>query len=353
MSFTVVKNISEFLSILDCEYTDEEIREFSADSGICQEEDDERVLEGFLSFRAAFVEEPSETTCWEWLLSTKQVEQRTAAWYAEGKQVLTASEISKIFKKGRTRDQVVATKAKGAEENQTTPLTQRLAVPKLETSPMDWGVRYEPLVKAHLEKTLGAKIQDLGRIRHQTQNGLAASPDGLFTACEKEPQLVGRLVEIKCPTTRVIKENAISFEYMCQMQLQMEVCDRPLCEFVEAKFREPSGEDDRNAAALDRGWITLECNIETEENRYVYHDTPSAPVCDLWAAVETYEWELIILQRVSVPRNRIWFQELQTHLVEFWKDVESARNGTWQMTPAREKKVKEPTAPKCEIVNDD
>jgi hypothetical protein len=137
------------------------------------------------------------------------------------------------------------------------------------------------------------------------------------------------------------------------MQLQLEVCDRPLCEFVEAKFREPSGEDDRNAAALDRGWITLECNIETEENRYVYHDTPSAPVCDLWAAVETYEWELIILQRVSVPRNRIWFQELQTHLVEFWKDVESARNGTWQMTPAREKKVKEPTAPKCEIVNDD
>ena len=238
----------------------------------------------------------------------------------------------------------------------------RLAVGRKETTSLDWGVRYEPVVKAHLEKTLGCTIQDLGRIRHRTDARIAASPDGLITSCSSDPALIGRLVEIKCPSTRVIKDDAISFEYWCQMQLQMEVCDRPACEFVEVKFREPASaagtQVEQTTATpsntiIDSGWITLESNIETDINRYLYHDTEQQPPQDeTWASVETYQWELIKLRRVTVLRDSAWYANSQEKFAEFWKDVEAARAGTWQMPPARERKTKAEPIEKCGIVNE-
>jgi hypothetical protein len=327
----------------------------------------------------------ADTETWKWLLTTPQVEQRTAEWYAETRNMLTASEIATVFKAGRTRGALIMAKvglpvataeaAKAADAVKTeaadTPKARappRLAVGRKETTSLDWGVRYEPVVKAHLEKTLGCAIQDLGRIRHRTHARIAASPDGLITSCSSDPALIGRLVEIKCPSTRVIKDDVIPFEYWCQMQLQMEVCDRPACEFVEAKFREPAAsapaaqaqaqaqvEQTSSNTILDNGWITLESNIETDENRYVYHETEQQPLQDeKWASVETYQWELVRLRRVTVLRDEAWYANSQEKFAEFWKDVESARAGTWQMPPARERKAKiiEEPIERCEIVND-
>jgi len=367
-----VNNVTEFLSNIQTQScSSDEIRSFAEDAQICQTAEEFKVLNAFLSFREileaeapqpqpeAQQEAPPQTPftpdleSWKWLLTTAQVEQRTQEWYSEYKNVLTASEVSKVFKKNRTRDQLIVTKTQAAQES----VNRRLAVERVTTTPMDWGVRYEPLVKAYLEKSLKCKIQELGRIRHRTQNNIAASPDGLFISCELHPELIGRLVEIKCPTTRIIKENDISVEYMCQMQLQMEVCDRPSCEFVEAKFRQPKEESDRNETALDRGWITLISNIHTDENRYLYHDTPSVSMDPDWAAVETYEWELAFLQRVTVPRNLKWFEEAQPHFTEFWKDVQAARDGTWQIAPGKERKRKDTsdsfTLTKCGIVEEE
>ena len=321
---------------------------------------------------AAGAEAEADTETWKWLLTTQQVEQRTAEWYSETRNMLTASEIATVFKAGRTRGALVMAKV-------GTPLPRappRLAVGRKETTSLDWGVRYEPVVKAHLEKTLGCAIQDLGRIRHRTDARIAASPDGLITACSSDPALIGRLVEIKCPSTRIIKDDAIPFEYWCQMQLQMEVCDRPACEFVEAKFKEPvaanaaeaveaKAADAAQAEAakdpstpsntiLDSGWITLESNIETDVNRYIYHDTQEPPPQDeMWASVETYQWDLVRLRRVTVLRDQAWYTNSQEKFAEFWKDVESARAGTWQMPPARERKVKsDEIVERCEIVDD-
>lgn len=309
-----------------------------------------------------------DTETWKWLLTTPQVEQRTAEWYAETRNMLTASEIATVFKAGRTRGALIMAKVGVANpetpEAATPRAPPRLAVSRKETTSLDWGVRYEPVVKAHLEKTLGCAIQDLGRIRHRTDAKIAASPDGLITTCSSDSGLIGRLVEIKCPSTRVIKDDAIPFEYWCQMQLQMEVCDRPACEFVEAKFREPQPEAIGPAAAdpqtssntiLDNGWITLESNIETDVNRYIYHDSETPPPQgEMWASVETYQWELVRLRRVTVLRDSAWYANSQEKFAEFWKDVEAARAGTWQMPPARERKAKKIEEPveKCEIVND-
>jgi putative phage-type endonuclease len=292
--------------------------------------------------------EEVEATDWEWLLTTAQVAQRTPEWFAEGKRVLTASEIAAIWKGPGTRAALVMSKVKEPEAMLGPP---RLAVRKGETRAMDWGVRYEPVVKQILEDSLKGRIQDLGRIRHRTVANLAASPDGLIV--EGPPELLGRLVEIKCPPTRVIKDDAIPFEYWCQMQLQMEVCDRPACEFVEAKFKEPEGDDDRLVAAaaplaaappaVASGWISLVCHQDTLELQYIYHYTKESLEQEIqtpWVLMERYPWSLVHLRRVTVLRDPSWFAKIQPDLEAFWRDVEGARQGTWQRPPVRTRKSK-------------
>jgi len=303
---------------------------------------------------------------WKWLLTTKQIEQRTDEWYSETKNLITASEIAAIWKGPRSRAALVMAKAPSASAATLAALTdepvfvpqRNLAVRRENTGPMDWGVRYEPVVKQILEDSLGAKIQDLGRIRHREVSRVAASPDGLFVQCDKEPALVGTLVEIKCPPSRVINDK-IPFDYWCQMQLQMEVCGRPSCEFVEAKFRELAQDETSSApaSASAKGWIVLEGNSDTMETRYVYSSTepfegsgPFGP----WVFMEKYQWELVHMRRITVPKDTAWFQSIQPDLAAFWTDVEAARKGEWvPPSPRPSKKKKEAEEGRCAIVEED
>lgn len=300
-------------------------------------------LETVLKVRKALMEQcssqPIETSDWKWLMTVKQIEQRTEEWYNETINIITASEISHIWKGLRSRASLIVSKLETK-----TSMNKRNAVKKAETGPMDWGVRYEPVVKQILEDTLGAKIQELGRIRHRTCAKIAASPDGLFTECNKYPELVGTLVEIKCPPSRVINDK-IPYDYWCQMQLQMEVCDRPSCEFVEVKFKE-LGDDEVPAEDSTHGWISLIQNTDTMELRYEYSDKPVLE--GGWVCVEKYQWQMVKLRRVTLARDPTWFKNIQGDLSAFWKDVEDARAGIWQAPPPRPKK--EST---CAIINSD
>ena len=289
---------------------------------------------------------------WHWLLTATQVEQRTPEWYQETRNMITASEVATVFKSGRTRGQLVMAKASPPAER----FIASLAVEKRSTGPMDWGVRYEPVVKQYLEDSLVAKIHDLGRIRHRTNPKVAASPDGLFVACGKAPELVGRLVEIKCPSTRVIKDGEIPFEYWCQMQLQMEVCGVEACEFVEAKFVEGDLQEPEagpKPEPLASGFISL--LTKDDVNKYLYHSSPEPPTSSAdteWNVLETYPWHLIKLRRVTVLRDETWFAQSQPAFEQFWNDVEGAKAGTWILPPGRPKKVKEPETPRCQILDE-
>lgn len=302
-------------------------------------------LETVLKVRKALMEQCSshhtESSDWKWLITVKQIEQRSEEWYNETLNIITASEISQIWKGVRSRASLIVSKLETK-----TSMNKRNAVKRGQTGPMDWGVRYEPVVKQILEDTLGAKIQELGRIRHRTCAKIAASPDGLFIECNKYPELVGTLVEIKCPPTRVINDK-IPYDYWCQMQLQMEVCDRPSCEFVEVKFKE-LGDDEVPTEDSTHGWISLIENSDTLELRYEYSENPVLE--GGWVCIEKYQWELVKLRRVTVPRDATWFKNIQGDLAAFWKDVEDARAGIWQAPPPRPKKEKESS---CAIVNSD
>jgi len=318
-----------------------------------QIEQDHGHLDAILSFRRKLLEEGlvskpvAQDDSWKWLITAKQVEQRTQEWYMETKNIVTASEIAAIWKGPRTRAALVMSKVGEAAE---VSVKRNSAFPRAQTGPMDWGVRYEPVVKQILEDTLGAKIQELGRIRHRKDPRVAASPDGLITESSKAPELVGSLVEIKCPPTRIINDK-IPFEYWCQMQLQMEVCDRPSCEFVEVKFKQLDA--DATPTNPLHGWITLEGNQETMDMRYAYCQNPEPE--QGWVAIETYQWEVAQLRRVTLLRDPVWFQKSQTDLQAFWKDVEAARQGTWIPPPAPVRKKAAAAAKEsgCAIVNSD
>jgi len=278
---------------------------------------------------------------WKWLLTAVATGQRTTEWYAEGKRILTASEISAIWKGPRTRAALVMSKVPKEE----TPFTRRLAVNRSDTSPMDWGVRYEPVVKEILQNSLNITIYELGRIHHRSVKGIAASPDGLIT--EGPEGLVGTLVEIKCPTTRVINDK-IPYDYWCQMQLQMEVCDIPTCEYVEVKFKEFDANTEADAGT-PHGWITLEGNSDTMEMRYQYHSSTSSPPATAdWIPIETYMWKLVQLRRITVQRDKEWFEKIQPDIATFWKDVQGACDGTW-IPPPSTRKPKAAVAQVCNI----
>jgi len=338
-----------------------DIQSFAEEGGVLQTDADKQTLGMLMEIRrlvheAACGGSAASATAegdplWHWLLTATQVEQRTPEWYQETRNMLTASEVATVFKSGRTRGQLVMTKASQPAER----FIASLAVEKRSTGPMDWGVRYEPVVKQYLEDSLSAKIHELGRIRHRTELKVAASPDGLFVTCENAPELVGRLVEIKCPSSRVIKDGDIPFEYWCQMQLQMEVCGVGACEFVEAKFVEEltttdKPEAERKPEPLATGFISL--LTKDDVNKYLYHSSPEPPMNSDWHVMETYPWYLMKLRRVTVLRDENWFAQSQPAFEQFWKDVESAKAGIWILPPGRPKKVKEPEVPRCQIIDD-
>lgn len=322
-----------------------------------QVDEDTEHLDSVLEVRKALLSLGSDATPgatprtdsedWRWLLTTNQVEQRTGEWYSETKNLITASEIASLWKGGRTRGTMVMSKV----PNPSAPVINKQGALRREhTGPMDWGVRYEPVVKQILEETLGAKIHELGRIRHRSVARVAASPDGLFTECTKEPELVGTLVEIKCPPSRIINDK-IPFDYWCQMQLQMEVCGRPSCEFVEVKFKELA--EGESEAEL-QGWITLEGNSETMELRYLYSEIGAASPMPVskgdWVLVEAYRWEAVTVRRVKVVKDNAWFPGIQGDLEAFWKDVAAARIGEWKL-PDVKPRLK--VAAGCAIVDSD
>jgi putative phage-type endonuclease len=322
---------------------------------IDQVDDDMEILDSVLEVRRLLQAASSSSTVvsddnWKWLLTAKQIEQRTEEWYSETKNLITASEIASIWKGPRTRAALVMSKVPKIDE---TPIIYKSGALRREhTGPMDWGVRYEPVVKQILEESLGAKIQELGRIRHRHVARVAASPDGLIINCLKDPALIGSLVEIKCPPSRIINDT-IPFDYWCQMQLQMEVCERPSCEFVEVKFKELCEDETPSEGSLN-GWITLEGNHETMDLRYLYSGLSAThpPIVSEgdWVIIEAYQWEAVKVRRITVKKDPLWFQNSQDDIEAFWNDVAAARIGQWT-PPEAKKRISAQVAVGCAIVD--
>lgn len=249
----------------------------------------------------------------EGVLARPQIPQRTPAWYAQGKQVLTASEFSKLLGSPRAVAQLVQSKIVAASSQ-----TNRLACMTCEMGPFDWGIRFEPVVKQILEAKWGLQIAEAGRIVHPTDKHIAASPDGIILAAT-DPARVGRLLEIKCPITRVVGDG-IPFDYWCQMQVQMEVTGIDECEYVEVKLDSLQGTATDLSGA--EGFVWLLQDPVTCVMKYAYTE---AELVEGYEIVEKIPWRLNKMYAATVTRDRGWFQNTAMARESFWESVSNAQ----------------------------
>lgn len=259
-----------------------------------------------------------------------QIEQRTEEWYLNFSKVLTASEFSNLFSSAKKWSDFVMAKAHPKRDERA----RRLAQPTEEINALAWGIRFEPVVKQILEAKDKCRIYESGRLQHPTNPFLAASPDGIIESSAHKHQ-VGRLVEIKCPYSRIIG-GEIPFEYWVQMQIQMEVTGIDECEYVEVEIL--SGRP--NALVVDlsgcsfKGQLYLLKQIVEEdapfEYKYLYGDIGSTQIPSVpegYELQETIPWGLKKMHRKIVHRDRAWFESTKAWQDSFWTDVEKVKQG--------------------------
>jgi len=206
--------------------------------------------------------------------------------------------------------------------------------------PFDWGVRFEPVLKQVLVSLWGVEIAEAGRIVSAVDTKLAASPDGILLAATEEAR-IGRLLELKCPISRKIGAG-VPFDYWCQMQIQMEVTGIDECDYVEAKFESPTKtvavlaplvEGAPKPMAEGRLWLFQ--HEDTLEMRYAYTAEERTTLVESgWSEVEEIPWRLAALYTETVGRDKGWYASTEEKRAAFWRDVESARAGTYVAAPS-------------------
>ena len=302
------------------------------------------------------------------LLALPQTAQKTAAWYAEARDLLTGHEFAEVvYGTPAALARVVAGKcgpvipvacggvggADGEDGVGADPCLESRTVYLSPLSPFQWGWRYEDVIRSlfEMEVAKGRVADTLGRIRHPTLPGLAASPDGLIC----DGPLAGRLVEIKAPKTRVLI-GQVPQEYYCQMQLQAEVADVCAVEYVEARFATCEDADPAmvRAKLLDdwplgptvpqRMGAVLVLGVPEVPETWVHDYSPIVGVGEAelqtlmtWMpegglregheVLERSVWRVEDWWATTVPRNRRWWAEVgQPAYEEFWVAVGQARS---------------------------
>jgi len=270
------------------------------------------------------------------LLARPQVEQRTDAWYTEAQNLITASQFSLILKDNLTRGKLVMEKATGKVDSSP----RRTVVQTMDLNPFTWGIRFEPVVNqiyCHLTKT---EIKDMGRLKHQTDPRLAASPDGMVI--KGPPERYGRFVEFKAPVTRKLIQE-IPKDYVVQMQIQMEVGNIEECDYLEVKFNSAYGSTTPTMPTLSTYYGELYVIGKNDlPVRYIYsplNTFGNPPTLQEGETIlETVSWTTSEFYLTTVERSRSWFESVKPKIDSFWKDIESAKKGTFVLPETSRKR---------------
>ena len=109
------------------------------------------------------------------------------------------------------------------------------------------GNKYEDIAALLYQDRMNVKLSNFGLLPHPTCNFLGASPDVIVDEYKLDgihkTNLVGRMIEIKCPSRRKIITSGDIFDqcpkyYWVQVQLQLECCDLDECDFIQCEIGE-------------------------------------------------------------------------------------------------------------------
>ena len=242
-------------------------------------------------------------------------DQRSDAWHAKRSEMVTASEVYGVFGTESARREVMMRKLEPKPQGEGNPIAA-----------LAWGTRFEPVAKRIYEKRTNCSITDVSCVQHPVYKFLGASPDGLIV-CEDQKRY-GRLVEFKCPISRVQKDE-IPIGYWHQMQMQMECTGIDECEYVEFRFKQLNYSE-WCKSTLEKGSFAV-----YDDGRVVYDEVPATEDCQI------IYWVLQSIKEDFVPRDPKWLSNHIEQLQTFWNEVlEHRKNGT---KPEEKEKKQLPT----------
>lgn len=256
-----------------------------------------------------------------------QPEQRTQEWYEFRNTIMTASNIYKIF---------------GTQSQYNSFICEKCLPPKIDTfnntnGSRHWGQKYEPLTIQIYEELYNTKVSEFGCIRHSKYPYIGASPDGIVTG----DNYFGRMIEVKNIVNRVITGIPIE-SYWVQMQIQMEVCDLDICDFIETRFKECETIDMwKNVCSEKIKGIVVSnipirfsvenINIIPKYEFIIFKEgiNEIETFIEQWSSntMEVKWWYMDEFSCVVVPRNKEWFRYALPKITETWNIILNERNG--------------------------
>jgi len=244
-------------------------------------------------------------------------DQRTDAWLNQRGTMITASEVSKVWTTPASRLELLTKKLEP-------PVRAEGSNP---IAALIWGTRFEPVAKKIYEDKTACNIIDVGCCRHPVYDFLGASPDGLIVPrfADSDPLRYGRLVEFKCPMSRVRKDE-IPIYYVDQMQMQMECTGIDECEYVEFRFKQVNFTA-WDESTLKKGVFAVDEKetVEYKPDDIDLHDWQ----CALQGDQQYVYWVLSDIKEDFVPKDPNWLPSHLPDLKAFWDDVVRHReNGT-------------------------
>ena len=275
--------------------------------------------------------------------SIKQLIQRSMEWYIFRYGMLTASDLYKAVGTPGIRRSLILKKSKPLDVSNK----QMSGMGKA----CKHGIKFEDVAIQIYEKMKNVIIEDYGCIQHSEFKIFGASPDGICSINSKNKRLIGRMLEIKCPSSRVIIDGEVPSHYWKQIQGQLEVCKLWECDYLECKLIEINEEEFANTKK-ERGIVLTIANINKPGEYYIYspldltnkeyvkwidkeYDKLIAD-SNLIFISKVY-WCLEKYNCVLVDRDYKWFNYIKPDIRKFWQEVEFYRkNGTSEL----EKKIK-------------
>ena len=287
-----------------------------------------------------------------------QPEQKTEEWYKFRYNLITASNLWKVFGTNSQVNSLIYEKCKPLDVNQS------IHYNTCTEGPLHWGVKYEPVTIQLYEKIYNTKIGEFGCIPHPTYPYIGASPDGINI--DSNSSKYGRMLEIKNIVNRDIT-GIPKQEYWIQTQIQMETCDLDECDFVETRFKEYDKEEDfyLDNSREYRGIILhfierppLLMNQETQLSNIPYYvymplNIPITPdTINEWINTEkTYMykdhkvlfavkyWYLDEFSCIFIPRNRLWFNAAINKIKETWNIILKERTDGYEHRASKKRKT--------------
>jgi len=282
--------------------------------------------------------------------------QRTKEWYDFRHNLITASNAYKAFDSQSSKNQLIYEKCQpnpGLDQNNNSnDLNSDIKNIKINLQPqmvnvnttLHWGQKYEPLSVMIYEEMYKTRIDDFGCIQHDKYSFLGASPDGINVDINSERY--GRMLEIKNVVTREIT-GIPKNEYWIQMQIQMEVCNLDICDFLETKFFEYSdicsAEEDGdflhclNSEEINKGvilqfghpkdnfkpcYIYKPLKMDKEEFDLWYDTLYDQYMEEGYTWVRNSYWRLDIFHNTIVHRDKKWFEDHLPLIRNFWDRIE-------------------------------